>query len=35
MQEFNKLTSENFGARLKQVNSASKNDIADFIKKRF
>ena len=34
MQEFNKLTSENFGARLKQVNLASKNDIAYFIKKK-
>ena len=26
-QEFNKLTSENFPARLKQANLASKNDI--------
>ena len=32
-QEFNKLTSENFTARLKQANLASKNDIANFIKK--
>ena len=31
-QEFNKLTVENFAARLKQANLASKNDIADFIK---
>ena len=26
--EFNKLTSENFAARLKQANLASKSDIA-------
>ena len=32
-QEFNKLTSENFTARLKQANLASKNDIANFVKK--
>ena len=32
-QELNKLTSENFTARLKQANLASKNDIANFIKK--
>ena len=32
-QEFNKLTSENFTARLKQANLASKSDIANFIKK--
>ena len=32
-QEFNKLTSENFAARLAQANLASKNDIADFVKK--
>ena len=32
-QEFNKLTSENFTARLKQANLTSKNDIADFVKK--
>ena len=27
------LTSESFSARLKQENSASKSDIADFVKK--
>ena len=27
------LTSENFTARLKQANSASENDIANFLKK--
>ena len=32
-QEFNKLTSENFIARLKHANLASKNDIANFVKK--
>ena len=32
-QEFNKLTSEKFAARLAQANSASKNDIANFINK--
>ena len=32
-QEFNKLTGQNFTERLKQVNLASKNDIADFVKK--
>ena len=31
--EFNKLTSENFAARLKQANLASKNDIANFVNK--
>ena len=31
-QEYNKLTSENFTARLAQVNSASKSDIANFVK---
>ena len=31
--EFNKLTAENFAARLTQVNLASKNDISNFIKK--
>ena len=31
--EFNKLIKENFDERLKQENLASKNDIADFIKK--
>ena len=34
-QEFNKLTSENFTPRLKQANLASKNDIANFLKKDF
>ena len=33
-QEFNKLTSENFAARLAQANLASKTDITDFIQKR-
>ena len=32
-QEFNKLTSKHFTARLAQANLASKNDIANFIKK--
>ena len=32
-QEFNRLTSEKFTARLKQANLASKSDIANFIKK--
>ena len=35
-QEFNKLTSENFAARLAQTNLASKTgipDITDFVKK--
>ena len=32
-QEFNKLTSDNFTARLAQANLASKNDIANFIKR--
>ena len=32
-QEFNKLTSGKFSARLKQANLASKNDIANFVKK--
>ena len=31
--EFNKLTSENFAARLKQANLASKSDIANFVNK--
>ena len=31
--EFNKLTGENFAARLAQANLASKNDIANFVKK--
>ena len=30
--EFNKLTSENFAARLKQANLASRNDIENFVK---
>ena len=29
--KFNKLTAENFAARLKQANLASQNDTADFI----
>ena len=32
-QEYHKLTSENFTAILARVNLASKNDIADFVKK--
>ena len=32
-QEFNTLTSKNFTVRLKQVNSATKNDTADFLQK--
>ena len=32
-QEFNKLTSDNFTAKIKQVNLARKNGIADFVKK--
>ena len=32
-QEFNKLTSDRFVARLAQANLASKNDIANFVKK--
>ena len=31
--ELNKLTAENFAARLAQVNLASKNDIANFVNK--
>ena len=31
--EFNKLTSQNFIARLAQTNLASKSDIATFVKK--
>ena len=31
-QVFNKLTSENFNARLKQTNLASKNNITNFVK---
>ena len=32
-EEYNKLTSENFTARLKQANLTSKSDIANFVKK--
>ena len=32
-QELNKLTSENFATRLAQANLASKNDIANFVKR--
>ena len=32
-QEFNRLSADNFIARLKQGNLASKNDIANFIKR--
>ena len=32
-QQFNKLISENFSARLAQAHLASKNDIANFVKK--
>ena len=31
--EFNKLTAENFAARLAQTNLASKSDISTFVKK--
>ena len=31
--EFNKLTSRNFTARLKQENLTIKNDVASFVKK--
>ena len=31
--EFNKLTSDNVTARLKQANLASKSDITSFVKK--
>ena len=31
-QEFNKLTTDNVAARLKQEDLTSKNDIADFVK---
>ena len=33
-QEFDKLTADTFTTRLKEENSASKNDIANFVKKR-
>ena len=32
MQEFNKLTSQNFAAAFTQANLASKSDIAAFVK---
>ena len=32
-QPFDNLTSENFTATLKQTNFASKNDIANFVKR--
>ena len=32
-QEFNKLTADNFTARLKEANLASQNDIAIFVNK--
>ena len=32
-QVFNKLTADTFTARLKQTNLASKNDIANLVKK--
>ena len=31
--KFNKLTADNFAARLAQAKSATKDDIADFVKK--
>ena len=31
--EFNKLTADNFSARLKQTILSSKNGIADFVKR--
>ena len=31
--KFNKLTADNFAARLEQEKSATKDDIADFVKK--
>ena len=33
--EFNKLTAQNFAARLAQANLPGKNDIANFVKKTF
>ena len=33
--EFIKLTSENFAVRLKQANSTSKSDIANFVIRQF
>ena len=35
MQEFIKITKEDFDERIKQANLASKNDIADFVKKTY
>ena len=35
IQEFNKLTSETFTAILAPASSASKSDIANFVKDRF
>ena len=32
--KFNKLTADNFAARLAQAKSATKDDIADFVKKK-
>ena len=32
MQEFNKLTAENFATRLAQVKLTTKTDAADFVK---
>ena len=32
-EEFNKLTADNFTARLAQANLPSKDDIANFVKK--
>ena len=34
-QEFNKLAAGNFATRLKQANSATKNDIADFVEAKY
>ena len=34
-QEFNKLKSENFNARLAKTNLVSKGDIANYVKNRF
>ena len=33
-QEFNSLTTENFGARSKQTKLATKDDIDSFVKKK-
>ena len=33
IQEFNRLTSENFTARLAKANLASKSDITNFVKR--